>query len=252
MPWGGGVFTRTDGSKNGSTVWQQEQAASVGIIASGHDIHDQDIAGGINNCVARDGSNTPTADLPMNGFQHTGVAQATSSGQYMEYAQVNAGFQPLSAFLTALAGLTTAANEFIYATGANSFSLSSITSFALTLLGLSSAPAVKGALELSQSITASGSTLTINMALGWNVELTLSANVTSVVVQNWPASGSLGRLTLDITSTGSYTMTGWPGTTRWTGGTAPTITASGKDTVVLTSADGGTNFRGYLAGQSMS
>ena len=93
-PWAGGNFSRSDGSKTGSTVWQQEAAASVGIIASGHDIHDQDMASGINACLCKDGSNSPTANLPMAGFQHTNVGAATTNGQYVEYAQWQANVFP--------------------------------------------------------------------------------------------------------------------------------------------------------------
>jgi microcystin-dependent protein len=38
--------------------------------------------------IARDGSTAPLANLPMGGYQHTGVAAATGSGQYAEYNQM--------------------------------------------------------------------------------------------------------------------------------------------------------------------
>ena len=103
-----------------------------------------------------------------------------------------------------------------------------------------------------QSVTASSSSLSINCALGMAVDLTLNASVTSVAVTNWPTAGTMGRLTINVTSGGSYTMTGWPGTTYWPGGSAPTITASGQDTLVLVSTNGGTVFRGYTAGQALA
>lgn len=61
MPWSGGVFTRTNGTYDGATVWASDAAASVKIQSSRHDTHDQDLANGINACVARDGSNTVTS-----------------------------------------------------------------------------------------------------------------------------------------------------------------------------------------------
>lgn len=103
-----------------------------------------------------------------------------------------------------------------------------------------------------QAITSASSTLTVNMANGWHAAITLNASVTTVAVSNWPASGTLGKLTLEITNGGSFTMAGWPGTTIWSGGAAPTLTPSGKDTIVLTSVDGGSNFRGYLTSQAMA
>ena len=106
--------------------------------------------------------------------------------------------------------------------------------------------------KTAQSVTSSSASLSINCSLGMEVDLTLNASVTSVGVTNWPAAGSLGTLTLNIANGGAYTMTGWPGTTRWAYGVAPSLTSSGKDTIVLTSSDGGSTFRGYVVAQNMS
>jgi hypothetical protein len=104
-----------------------------------------------------------------------------------------------------------------------------------------------------QNVTA-GAALTIDMSKGWHVALSLGATVTSFAVTNWPATGSVGKLTLDITNTGSFNITTWPTTTIWAGGAAPTITsgAGKQDTIVLTSTNGGTAFRAYVASQNMS
>jgi hypothetical protein len=118
---------------------------------------------------------------------------------------------------------------------------------------LSSAPVSASILaKTAQSITVGSSSLAVNCASGMTVDVTLNASVTSVSVSNWPAAGALGVLTLNISSSGAYTMTGWPGTTRWTFGAAPTLTSSGRDTIVLASSDGGSTFRGYIAAQNMS
>lgn len=103
-----------------------------------------------------------------------------------------------------------------------------------------------------QAVTASGASLSIDMSKGWFVDLTLSANVTSVAVTHWPASGFLAKLTFRIQSTGAFTMSGWPGTTKWPGGIAPVITSSGLDWVMLASSDGGTNFQGFVLGQAFA
>jgi hypothetical protein len=119
--------------------------------------------------------------------------------------------------------------------------------------GVSGNPTISIPALMRQAVTASSSSLSIDMALGWNVALALNATVTSFSVTNWPASGVLGKLTLEITSGGAYSISAYPGTTKyWTDGTAPTITPSGRDTVILTSGDGGTVFRNYLVSQSMS
>ena len=106
----------------------------------------------------------------------------------------------------------------------------------------------------SQAVTASSATLAINMALGWDVALSLAANVTTFTVSNWPAAGAFAKLTLEIANTGAFNITGWPGTVKWPGGTAPTITsgAGTSDTILLTSRDGGSTFRGYVVAQNLS
>lgn len=60
-----------------------------------------DVATGITACLAKNGENAPTANLPMGGFKHTGAADGGAAGQYLVYGQ---GF-PITAF--ALGGVTT-------------------------------------------------------------------------------------------------------------------------------------------------
>lgn len=91
MPWSGATFNRTDGTRTGPTVWQQNRTAGVKIVADGHDTHDQDIADGITDCLRKGGENSPTANLPMATFRHTGVGNATARDQYASAAQVQDG-----------------------------------------------------------------------------------------------------------------------------------------------------------------
>lgn len=57
MSWSGGTFTRTNGTYTGASVWQSDAGAAIGISADRHDLHDKDLADGINQCVNKDGSN---------------------------------------------------------------------------------------------------------------------------------------------------------------------------------------------------
>lgn len=84
MAWSGGTFTRAQGS----TEWQDDAALQIGIEAATHDNQDNDLATGINTCLTKDGQNTPTANLPMGGYKHTGVGDATATGQYTTYNQL--------------------------------------------------------------------------------------------------------------------------------------------------------------------
>lgn len=57
-PWdGAGNFTRTNGDNTGEEVWQEDKTDGDKIVASRHDAHDQDLANGINACVAKNGEN---------------------------------------------------------------------------------------------------------------------------------------------------------------------------------------------------
>lgn len=89
MGWNGsGQFTRDNGTNTGSDVWTKDKNASTKILASLHDVHDENIATGLENCVTRDGQNTPSNDLPMATFKHTGVGNAATTNQYASASQV--------------------------------------------------------------------------------------------------------------------------------------------------------------------
>ena len=73
------TYQRTDGTRSGSTVWQQASGAGVNIEADDHDVHDEDIATALNNRWMRDGGNQPTADIPMGGNKLTGLGSPTNT-----------------------------------------------------------------------------------------------------------------------------------------------------------------------------
>src|SRR3990167_7166570 len=95
MPWAGSAgsqtFSRTNGFNTGSTLWQSDDAGSVNITSSRHDMHDQDISDGVNVCLKKDGGNTATANLPMGGFKLTNAGDATARTQYVSLGQVQDG-----------------------------------------------------------------------------------------------------------------------------------------------------------------
>lgn len=101
MPWNGsGVFTR----QYGTTGWQTDAAAGVKIVANRHDSNDGDLATGINTCLTKDGQNIPTANLPMGGFKHTGVAVAAALTDYLRASDAQ---NNTPTYLTTVAGTNT-------------------------------------------------------------------------------------------------------------------------------------------------
>jgi hypothetical protein len=88
MSWSGGTYTKGNAATGG---WTGDAAGGIGIEAGRHDTQDNDFQNGINNCLTKDGQNTPTANLPMGGFKHTGVGSATANDQYTAWAQLRNG-----------------------------------------------------------------------------------------------------------------------------------------------------------------
>lgn len=91
MPWSGQTFERTDGTRTGATVWDQARVAGVKIVSNDHDTHDQDIAGGITDCLRKSGGNAATANIPMGGFRFTNTGQAVARTDFARADDVQDG-----------------------------------------------------------------------------------------------------------------------------------------------------------------
>jgi hypothetical protein len=89
MAWNGtGTFNRI-------YSWVADKAAAIDITGSRMDTDTNDIvSNGLGNCLTRDGQGQPTANLPMNGFKHTGAAAGSSSGDYATFGQLTNGTVP--------------------------------------------------------------------------------------------------------------------------------------------------------------
>jgi len=83
MPWSGSApnktFSRNTGVYTGTTAWQQTDAAARGIRADDHDVHDEDLATGINTALAKDGGNKPTADIDWGAYGITNLGELSSA-----------------------------------------------------------------------------------------------------------------------------------------------------------------------------
>lgn len=79
MPWdGSGNFSRTDGTRTGSTVWDQAKTAVVRVNAADHDEHDQDLADGLELALLRDGQNAASDDINLGGNKIENLADGTA------------------------------------------------------------------------------------------------------------------------------------------------------------------------------
>jgi hypothetical protein len=69
-------------------------------------------------------------------------------------------------------------------------------------------------------------------------------------VSNVPASGTAISFILDVTNGGSAAITWWANV-KWSGGTAPTLTASGRDILGFYTYDNGSTWNGLVLGRDM-
>lgn len=82
------------GGFNGSGIyerfynWANDAAAGIKIRADRMDTEMNGMATGLSTCIAKDGQTTITADLPMAGFKHTGVDDASALDEYATYRQL--------------------------------------------------------------------------------------------------------------------------------------------------------------------
>ena len=104
-------------------------------------------------------------------------------------------------------------------------------------------PTLTGLREVRVTMAANN----IDMSAGNLFTKTISG-ATSLTVSNVPASGTLASFILDLTNGGSATITWWSGV-KWAGGTAPTLTAAGRDVLGFYTHDGGTTWTGLLLGK---
>jgi hypothetical protein len=71
------------------------------------------------------------------------------------------------------------------------------------------------------------------------------SGATTFTVSNVATTGSVNTLILDLTNGGSAAITWWSGM-KWAAGTAPTLTASGRDVLGFFTYDGGTTWSGLV------
>ena len=100
--------------------------------------------------------------------------------------------------------------------------------------------------ETQSAISASA----IDLTLGNYFTKTISGT-TTFTISNTASSGTVNSFILDLTNGGSATVNWWSGV-KWAGGTAPTLTSSGRDVLGFFTEDGGTTWNGFVLGKAMS
>lgn len=84
----------------------------------------------------------------------------------------------------------------------------------------------------------------IDVSAGTVFTKTIAAN-TTISFTNVPAAPATACVTLILTNGGSKTVT-WPSSVKWSGGSAPDLTASGVDVLTFLTVNGGTTWYGTV------
>jgi len=81
MPWSNGNYTRAGAVHAGSELWADSASDGDAVISSTeHDTHDEDIKGGIDACINKDGSNAFSGDADLGSNKVTGMAEGSVTG----------------------------------------------------------------------------------------------------------------------------------------------------------------------------
>ena len=121
MPRAGGIF---------SLIASYFATPGQTIRTEQHNPVLEDIAQALTGSVARDGSSPMLGNLPMNGRKITNLGAATLASDVPRFDQV----LPSSPYLNAVSGLTLAANQIPYATGAATAAITPLTVFGRSLI----------------------------------------------------------------------------------------------------------------------
>jgi hypothetical protein len=127
-------------------------------------------------------------------------------------------------------------------------------------LDLSSPPAIGGTAPSTGTFTTLLSTAmretktntvssNLNLANGNYFSHTVSGS-TTFTVSNVPTTGTAVSLIFDITNGGSAAITWWANV-KWPGGSAPTLTASGRDVLGFYTYDNGATWSGFVLGRDV-
>ena len=256
-------------SYNGSGVYTLPGAALVNgavVSATENNQFRNDVAAALNVAWTRDGQAPATANIPMSNHKLTGLSAGTANGDSVRYEQVTSAVGITGGSISGVTISTPNQLTSTLSTGTAPFSVTSTTKVAnLNVDKLDDAdwasPAAIGSstpntgvftlltstayIETKTSIAASN----IDLSVGNYFSKTISGT-TTFTVSNTPTSGKAASFILDLTNGGSATINWWSGM-KWAGGTAPTLTTSGRDVLGFFTYDGGTTWTGLVLGKDV-
>lgn len=176
-----------------------------------------DVASALNTAWTRDGQAPATSNIPMANHKFTGLLPGTENGDSVCFEQVTSNVN--------------------------------ITGGTINGVVIGGDSPVDGTFEGLKEIQSSISANNIDLSVGNYFTKTITTT-TTFTVSNTPETTKAVCIVLDLTNGGSQTISWWSGMT-WTIGTAPTLTASGRDVLGFFTYDGGTTWSGFLIGRDV-
>lgn len=221
---------------------------------SGVNLEFKTLVAGANTTITSTGSEITIASSGSGGGD---VVSVNGEVGVVVLDATDVGAQPADATLTALAGVTTAADEITYFTGVDTAASTPLTSFGRSLIDDSDSAEARATLETekfahiakSQNLGSVSGTVTIDVEAGSVAYMSCSTNID--LAFNWGSisgSGRVGTCTLHIIVSGGASITLPVGTKR-NNGANPAI-SDGE--VVLVFEYDGTNLWVYQLGEAMS
>jgi hypothetical protein len=244
---------------NSSTIFAQANAAFVtansgasfangAFVTANASYLAQNTTAGFANSAYITANSSYVAQNTTAGFANSAFLAANSAASFANGAFTQANSEPKgtsagvfanAAFITAnsalpnTAGVTTAGSIIVPGT---------VQSTAVT--ATSNIRSNVFTTGVSTNTTVVGAT-TVDLSISNYFKYTITGSTTFSFV-NPPVTSNAVVFVMSITNGGSSPVV-WPGTVRWPGGTAPTLTTSGVDILVFSTDDGGSNYRGLAS-----
>lgn len=107
-------------------------------------------------------------------------------------------------------------------------------------------------IEVKATPSISTNTLTLDLSAATLFYVALDSAITTFTLSNTPASPKVFSFVLQFVADGTARAVTWPTGTRWSGGTAPSLTSTINkvDTFTFLTHDGGSNWFAFVSNQN--
>lgn len=228
----------------------------------------------VNNATQIIGSNSALGILYLGGGWQYGITMkaatdVTTAINFMNAAGLSVGNISQTATGVTFSGIAASASTLANSRNIAGVAFNGTADINIPFANLSSKPTTVSGYGITDALLKTGDTMTGVLVTGAafretrvaiaasNIDLATASfftktisGATTFTVSNTAASGLSTSFILDLTNGGSAAITWWAGV-KWAGGTAPTLTSSGRDVLGFFTHNGGTTWTGLLLGKDV-